>query len=703
MLLIILDPNPPAAQRKDSLVDKEVGIDKEASPQADSQVSYFLHLSLSNGNHFNMLKNQVSIKLKVLSEKISVALSALNVNPEDLYLSRKKLIATEVSNHLESLTIFEKNLSLCLLEQFETLRLFDCPSKLKEVKEELQWLETHFEQYMEIIQKVPGYKSAQVVSEDEIIALHENLSFVKEFQFCVDEPSGDQPITEDQFPRSLVEKNSTFLKDIYPSDDGFVEALISLFFDDYNESLTFTQSRPGQIVEKLCYAATLEMKVVDFCITLIYSPEQIRMLATIFNISLHPEKDSDDPTSKTYESVACNVLKFLAKLLQTRKYLMLQPRAYLERYGLRSLQDFKKKTEFMKRTSCMISIYDLLVGLSNVAQISSSIVLLPLLSSLNLNESSIYNKLIILKVQEGEELKEMTNVLTTKSCKQLLQKTPLGSIIREYPIIVLGDIELLINLIQDQQALLIQPVEETNSVLKAVIRVNEKEISSAHIRPMEAIQASLRSFASGLALSSLLLSKWLREKHEVIKKGGKLVSENQMLYEQAFKEINAYILQDLKCEALIISLFELADYLSSPAFGEIEEKDILIKDILKALISFCTLRYIKEAAKKSVETVVKQNETAGNDFPSLSNFTSCNSVDGLPVIPELSHTFSILRQLRQFDFDVLLTNACKKHQKYILDIITEENPNGSGRANIYIICKKLPWIIDLSTKKIIFE
>ena len=676
---------------KDRDSTEKLNEDKQLISLQDSRVCHFSYPDLSNRRHFDILKNQMGIKLKILSEKISVALSALDLYSEKPDVLIKKLITTEVNNHLESLTKFERNLSLCLLERFETLRIFECPSELKEIQKELEWLESNFEQYLQIIRETSGSNPVPVIFEDQVLEPDLNMYFNREFQFCTNEKSEEESKTEQEYPKSLIEKSSAFFRDIYPADDKFVESLVGFFFVDfYNKEQPFVDSKMGKIVQTLCCSATFEAKVIDFCITLLYSPTHVDLLAGILNASLYSSNISNP--AKMYETTACNVLNFLAKQLDVSPYLRSQPRAYFERCGLQSLREFKQKTEFMKRTSCLISLYDLLIGLFAIEQIKSSNVISSRMLYFELNKPEKHTNLLILSVQEGEELKEVIDVITTKACKQLLQKFPLESTINESSMIVLGHIEPLISLIHDKVASLSEMVDKTNSVLKEKIAYNECDIGYSDIESLLTLQDSLDSFANGLTLSNLILTKWLREKHKIIKKG------QEMVYKKAFQEINTHISQESKCKLFIINLFELADYLASPAFNNTEAKNSLIMSVVKALLSFCSLHYIGAAVRKS-GTLENQSETEGYDLPSLSNLTSSTSVDEITPTPELSHTFSALKQLQQYDFDQLLINMCKKHQQSVLSTITQKEPKGLGFDGVYVLCKKIPWILDFNTKK----
>ena len=93
--------------------------------------------------------------MKYVAERVSVTIMKSNLSSHEAEAHRISQIAIEVAHEMILLSEFEKNLLLCLIEQFETLKPFDYPENFKEVKKELMKIQNNFSQYFDGLKRFP--------------------------------------------------------------------------------------------------------------------------------------------------------------------------------------------------------------------------------------------------------------------------------------------------------------------------------------------------------------------------------------------------------------------------------------------------------------------------------------------------------------------------------------------------------------------
>ena len=244
------------------------------------------------------------------------------------------------------------------------------------------------------------------------------------------------------------------LKKLYPTDDSFVESLISFFFMSYEQIFFSYNSKLSAILTSLCKSPLIEAKLIDFFIAFLFSRYYFDSSTDENQFSyLKILKLSNKQISpKTvHHTVASNILDFLVNYLKTTaEYLLPQPRVFFDMHGISSVQEFKAQTHFRIQTSCLVSLCDLLVHLFDVLAEKNTKDLLVKLKTLNLDAIIKGNQFKMIKVDKGDELQQTVGVLSLRTCNRILQMVSLKSALINTPSLVFfGDLEFFIKDVED--------------------------------------------------------------------------------------------------------------------------------------------------------------------------------------------------------------------------------------------------------------
>lgn len=346
----------------------------------DREIVYFMHDALLTEKRFNSIQNSILIRLKLLAERVAVALIYSEPSSINFDEFKRERISEEVSAELKSLSEFEQNLLLCLLDRFDVLRTFKHPETFKDVKDEYIWIKNNFPSYINILKGLNKAQDSQIIEVAQDASATYNTDFPEDFVFCTEYtplPAASEPIAQDTVSTQESEsfdQNASLFRSLYSISEKSIEAIISMFFNGNASYISHQIQDLFFRVSALCNHADFEVKLLDFCFFFLYTPDYLDTCSTDQNTFPYTSLlgiNAPNQSSYTYQVVAANILDFFRYLFPEREYLLYQPRLYLEQFGLKSLQDIKPKTQFRANTAGLISIADLLLGVYSIKQLSS--------------------------------------------------------------------------------------------------------------------------------------------------------------------------------------------------------------------------------------------------------------------------------------------------------------------------------------------
>ena len=655
---------------------------------------YFVDARSSSAKEFHKVCNQMAGNLKLLNEKILMKLIKSDVSLENDNQFKKE-VNNEVANHLNSLSAFERNISLCYINGFEMLSSYDLPSNFNAMEKEFLQLKTKFDQniysnvsnrYSSILSNFLRYFKEYSIQGDHM----KTIIFKKDFRFCNENSpfvNSSQKVEANQ-DKALLPKESVVLQAFYPGDETSADAVISLFYIDYERRLSSMNPGVFKILSDLCRSPSFQVKILDFCFTFLYSPDHLKTLSASNNYSPHSVILSQSkllPYSEVYCIVAANILDFLGYHLPNNKYLLFQPRVFLEQYGLQALQEFKMETQFLKRTRQRVSIYDLLIGLHSIPAIKFSSRLTIKLKAIEDENTGIYEQFRILIVDEGEELMEVDNVITTKTSKDLVGRITLATVIEKRCKIIFGDTLGLIDYIHRRIIMLNQPIKASKRVLEQKLEIDPRSICLLDIQQVLALKHIFTELAKALFCCSCLLlerfnSEWSFDPES------KIVGDP---FVKGLKEIGLYVLQREEIRRLFVDLFELMEYFTCEQLALNLSDCTVTQSILEIIMSFMTLTEIQNSHGQ-VQTLV-------SDSPSYDEVEEIRSISELRVI------LARMQESRSYTFEILLANMSRKYQKYITRVIRGGSNNDLRRKEIAFLAGRYPSIFDIEYKKQLFR
>ena len=637
-------------------------------------------MNITERKQFDGLKRKVNRALKALSERVQVRILHSEQNQQQIDI---EIIAQEILEERGLMTKYEQNLLSCLGGQLETLReAFNGP-EVDEMKVELTWIEENFNKYVEILQKTNEDNEMEEIKDMFEETKEEEPGFIFEegFEFCTEHPE----LTPSIFGKIEPKKTEWIAKasevnGVFLVDEEVVDSLMGLLsLCKYEESLNKEANKLTILLRELCNCAKFELQFIDLGLFLLYCPEQV----------------------EDYNRFALNILQFFSYYLQRKEYLLYQPRVYLERHGHQGIRDSKKKLDFMKKTSCMVSVCDLLIGLLTVKEILSSPELLKETEDLVTGIlSKVGNKMKIVEIEEGQELKEEQRVITSKTCNRIFSLSKIDTVIKSVSEASIYGFKRLFRLLGTKIEILNSIIEEANLALKNKIKVlNEKPVPND-------IKTVLENLPSLAGLDELLgsvsnnVAPWFLNKTEAEEQAGGFINleERDKVYHKIIQSIDSQILKEKLTEDFILRLYELAAYL------QVEDQDtaqfkIVMGSILGICLHFYALVCIRDAYNKLQIHQNKDNSMVEGEFPNLTKMLSTDSQGELKELPELSQTFSHFRASRQFDYDLLFSDLVKKNRDLLSQMAYEDLNKTVPKYEILVICRRRPWILDFSSKK----
>jgi len=599
------------------------------------------------------------LKLKIITEKVLAAkTSNSSTDPKDI-------ANTEINQVPQT----ERPLLLCLIERFSLLKkLYDYPPEFAEIQTEFQWAKA----------QDPNRFPNTLISSDS-----QSPNFFDDWaEFCIDPTSEaqrnqDLTVNGDQ----VIDKNVTFLIQQVPAfPDDVIESIISIFFINYQGAFCSSQSRL-EMMDLLLNSPTFEIKLLDFCFLFLYcGTEIIQNNAGAFGlpcIKIYNLSGSLAP-SEVYAIATANILNFLKDHIQKREYPLYLPRCFFEQYSLKQLQPLKIKTHFMAKTSGLVSVSDLLIGLLQVNEINTNFDLQEMIKVI----VSADRNFKIIKSPFGQELStNEPRILSLKSC-DLLFDLPTS------PCIVMGSFNLQLDKIIDKlenQILTLAPIiQQIIESLKNNLSFNPD--ISPDFEPLTNLLTSI------IVAQAEWLDKIAKKNYSnLLSSQQSSLTEIDQLFLKASEKFFTYFLQQHESLDFLVSLFELTEYLASPI------------DVVK----LCRLFYNLIALKSEFQSTFfanKKTHEGLSDFPALSNVRSTDSVyESSLDLPELTQTHSSIRRTKTFNFDLLFIHLFKKHPQNLLLDIYQDTKTRALKKEINYLCKKAPWILTFSDKQTILK
>jgi len=234
---------------------------------------------------------------------------------------------------------------------------------------------------------------------------------------------------------------------------------------------------------------------------------------------------------------------------------------------------------------------------------------------------------------------------------------------------------------------LIPTLEKINFDLKSKLKVNsDTPLSISDILPAYNIHPRLLSFQVYLEFISSLIAKWFLSPER----------ENVENIEMCcLKSFQKRILEEKIIEDFMLYLFEISSHLSNKKVPKVPQIDKLVAVILRICVSFYNLLFISQ----SVDHTEQQNlaNMVILDFPTMEKIASVDFTDK-KKLPELTNSFSYLRDSREFNYDLLLTDICKKFPDLFSNTVLENPTSNKLTSEALILLKKLPWILDFQYK-----
>jgi len=593
-------------------------------------IKYFNIRGLKDREQFNSLIRALRIKLKILTERVLVT-QIFNDNDN---FKNEDIVTNALLGETKTLSEYESNLLFCLAEDFEVLKHFKHP-RIQDLKEEFIWIQNNFDLYLFSLldnQSTPAVPLSTENNKNDVVMFFEGSNF------CTDPPS---PIHVDSLKQSSLTEETKeklqFIKNLYWIDGNLVESMLSLFYLKYSQS---TANRYHLLIE-LCNSPQFEMKLMDFCFFFLYCPEHLLDPSTL-NQKIHNLEFSQSKQF-IYQTVAENILEFFKIYLSNKEYLIYQPKVYLNNYGLKSLRELKKAHQYCKTTQKMGSICDLLIGLLDVKEISSSKSLKKALSDIISLSVLSFSQMKFETTTTVDHPVEKPRILTVKSLELLIAHCPETiKLFKQIPDIVTFKFNSVLEVTCNKANLLYIEKGFVLKIRALICQQNETKATST-FKALIDNREHLSALADLLEIISLHLVE--KNSHENI----------GAIMEQLLKGI----VQDTHFKKLIFCLFELL-----LAFHQEIQTNYGLKSVAAALLKTCIHFY-------NLHCLIE---------------LSCNkeNYQGLEEISELSK---------------LLEEVCKKYRENIVSIVLENNLKSSYEKLLLIVCKKIPGLLDFTVKR----
>ena len=646
---------------------------------------------------FKTIKNGILRKLKQIHEKSFASQAVLVHNEIKTANDIEKEIIEEIKQEMTKMTDFEKNLVPCLIEELNTLKSFEYPNDYHDIRREYRWITSEFEEYLQKLEALrdldnlpPESETIRPLSPEE---LEEESVSVIGLRFCSENIPKEQKeeIEDNKIIPCKSPNYSEPMNRIFLVDDDLVESFISIFCR--------SESKMKAILKQVCKQALFQAKVVDFCLFFLHCPgyalEQEGFLYSYISTIKKTEPGYD-----AYTKIASNLLDFLDNYFEENHDLIYQPRTFLENHGLKSLHAFKNKANYLAETAGLVSWFDLFIGLLGVAKITTNLQLSTKVEETIHKLLSKSIQLNVIEVKENEELPEVTRVITRKSLEKLVRSKNMDDFMRD---IILHNPKLAIKSIDQKVETLISPLEELIPKLKKK-KTDGESFEYCDLDEITEFEADFVSFEKLLGAYSSMLSVPLLKTIKPLKRKQVLLIDSAQ-EKEALKEI-AYLIKEnllnMKVfEDFMILLFEVANYGTDNNL----KNETIIFTIVKTCIHFYALICIAAYQAQNPAYQARKISTEV-EFPILSRFSSFESTHDIDRLPEFTMTFSQLKRSREFNFDVLFMDLCRKYQERISDFISDnccEDDKFENVRELFIICKKLPCAVEFSLKKTLLK
>jgi len=628
------------------------------------RVQYFFHETIQTEHGLSSLQRNVLIRLKLLSEQISVKLGRFGSTGSQLDHS-KDLISQEIQTYLDSLSCFEKNLALCCIQEFAIFKLFELPTDTDEIKKEYHWMKSDFSSYLQNLNQM----RISIKKEE-----HSSLPNLPDFD-CFDWTSQSSliPSSSSNNQSAMSEEQIKILKDLLIIDDETFLLLINRALES-SSSYDFLSSSHmmSDIFEELLQSPNFEIKLIDYCIFFLYCPFTFNSKsAAPFEIQA-----TSLSLSNTQSLIKC-IFAFLKDHLKSKDYLIFQHRSVFEHCRLKILKESPLNELYMKKTDGAISFADLLINLADESSEIKSISLLKSHVDSIIKDICPKLKNVIISTEPQKQLFQ-SGMISQKSCNiLLLDYHSSSSKIHEIQ---------LVNISSSIEAL--QSEVETNGFalkqFNKVFLTNQKPDGTVQdsLSPKD-IQISLEILESSIGSTSTLLSNWKA-----------FSGPNDKLYIQIIQKLQEGILDTQVFKEFLVNLFSLAEFLSHKKLAWSDQGESLVTCIIKLCFHFYTLIHIQ----KKFNVVAKEEDLSNLSSIAIFDRTSKEKVD------PLSQDFASLRQSPSYkiDFKSLFVNLCIKYQDLLSKLFLDNDCSDKLLCEFKVVQKSLRSVFDFSTKKKIF-
>jgi len=675
-------PNVPEQKKKENKVAK--------------WVEYFYHENVAEKNDFNDIKRKVFRIIKHIHEKAYAEKTILMNNHEVKSSSAlEKEIIDEIKQEMTKMTDFEKNMAYIIIEEFNTLKSFEYPKEFSEIKLEYYWIKENWEDYLDKLSLLKNSDDPSVESSNTKILTDEEMETlnVKGFNFCSgeiprvsekkEEEKDETEMTSSKSPDYSEENNRMFL-----IEDKIVESYIRVLYRQSSKELI--------LLNQLCKSSFFEAKIIDFCFFLLYCPEH---LSDLDDRIFYKNINKIYSQSALFNKVSVFTFDFLSKIFNQNQDLVYQPRIFLERNALKNLDNLKKINSFYGKTKDLVSWLDLCIGLLGVEKIKSEYTLNRNIEEFICNIFKKYPNLLFIEPRAGEDVTlEKMRLISKNCCEILIKREKFKDFFQD---LILHNPESFIKNIEEKATSLIHYLEEQLSIFKTM-KTNNEPIEK-DLQSLEDSYSDFHNFEKLLGSCSSLLSVPLFDSIKLPKRKQIIWADSKKeakLIKEATQVIKENLINMKPLEDLVILIFEIANITHD------WEKDIN-ESLRTFFVSICTHFY----SLISIGTYQSQTHhhsqlhkiSENIEFPTLSRFSSFDSVNDSDRLPEFTQTFSQLRKSGEYNFDILFTDLCRKNSEIIKTIIKDAfDSDVLGEIiEYFIICRKLPCALEFSSKKVL--
>jgi len=694
---------PPADNKKSTITEENKEEEKKEGQNEENEkrkIKYFIIPNINTKAEFDSIVKQVSSILKIMNEEVLVSVQSSNLSNKEA----EKHKQTYIENKIAGLTMseLEKNIFYCRAEIFSFLNPFPYPENFAEIKEEFQWINDDFDEYLTTLKEM-GLKDETLEAPININnekSQHQETLFFNGFEFCKTSPNSLVVMTPE---KTTILESVKLFKELYPFGEKTIEALVAFFYVRTEGKFIDNNQDFISLLKELSFAPNFEIKLLDFCLFFLYSPDHLEIIkqkqmkfpySRVFN-----EEESTQTALETYRITALNILYFLKSMMNSNGYLIYQPSALLEQYGMKSLQEIKGLVSFKEKRKDLISICDMFVGLLDVNEIACNTELSQIVEAIILDIFSEEKKFKVFGAKETNEYIEEKNLITLKSCQRLLHVKNIQSRFKQLANLLIFDFKKVIKEIEDKIDVLYKPLEKMSSLLKVVLRNGNDKAKSSALQLLPKINSHIVELRDCLFMPASLLANWDIEQNSSAYFPR---VENEELYIAGLKIINKHILQEKIVQDFIILLFDQVQTMFTSRIANITEFTDTTQNLAKICLYFYILYCVNRFRGKSHEETNNQDMN-NTDLPPLSRMVSKDSeFGGNDDIPELKLTYSKMKKSSKFDLDILFANMCRKCEGILQQVIylpSTKNSSDKLIPEFGIVCRRLPWLLDLSKKK----